>query len=91
MSSKVFIDTNIFYNILFKTRLTSEARQLLEDLEDKTFYTSLTVVNELLYISTARFYKQRMLAKGPLSLRKLIAREVPERRNIRCEIPTERA
>ncbi len=47
----VFIDTNIFYNIIiFKTVLTQTAKNLLEDFEDKRFYTSITVINELLYI-----------------------------------------
>jgi len=32
--SSIFIDTNIFYNILFKTSLTQTARKLLEELED---------------------------------------------------------
>ncbi len=52
--NKVFIDTNIFYNILFETSLTRKARKLLEDYEENKFYTSLTVVNELLYISTRK-------------------------------------
>lgn len=39
--SGVFIDTNILYNILFKTQLTARARRLLEELEDRKFYTSL--------------------------------------------------
>ena len=44
--NKVFIDTNIFYNILFETDLTGEARKLLEDYEENKFYTSLIVVGE---------------------------------------------
>ncbi len=52
--NNVFIDTNIFYNILFKTQLTDRARKLLIKLEDRSFYTCLIVINELLYISTLR-------------------------------------
>ncbi len=71
--SKVFIDTNIFYNILFETSLTQIARKLLEDYEESMFYTSLTVVNELLYISTRKHYQTMGEISGPYSLRRLIA------------------
>ena len=70
--NKVFIDTNIFYNILFETSLTSNARRLLEEYEENKFYTSLTVVNELLYISTRKYYQNLREPKGPYSLRKII-------------------
>ncbi len=70
--NKVFIDTNIFYNILFETNLTRKARKLLEDYEENKFYTSLTVINELLYISTRKYYQATEELKGPYSLRKLI-------------------
>ena len=70
--NKVFIDTNIFYNILFETSLTHTARKLLEDYEENKFYTSLTVINELLYISTRKYYQTTEELKGPYSLRKLI-------------------
>ncbi|MEB2836747.1 MAG: PIN domain-containing protein [Desulfurococcales archaeon] len=70
--NKVFIDTNIFYNILFETSLTRKARKLLEDYEENKFYTSLTVINELLYISTRKYYQATEELKGPYSLRKLI-------------------
>ena len=70
--NKVFIDTNVFYNILFETSLTQIARKLLEDYEESMFYTSLTVVNELLYISVRKYYKIKGEVSGPYSLRKLI-------------------
>ena len=70
--NKVFIDTNIFYNILFKTNLTRKARKLLEDYEENKFYTSLTVINELLYISIRKYYQTTEELKGSYSLRKLI-------------------
>ncbi len=69
----IFIDTSIFYNILFKTSLTQTARRLLEDHEDRKFYTSLTVVNELLYIATRKYYQATGEVRGPYSLRRLIA------------------
>ncbi len=71
--NKVFIDTNMFYSILFETGLTHTARKLLEDYEESVFYTSLTVVNELLYISTRKYYQTKGEISGPYSLRKLIA------------------
>ena len=71
--NKIFIDTNIFYNILFETSLTQVARKLLEDYEENKFHTSLTVVNELLYISTRKHYQTKGEISGPYSLRRLIA------------------
>ncbi len=71
--SSVFIDTNVFYNILFKTNLTRTARKLLEEFEDKKFYTSLTVVNELLYIATRKYYQAKGEIRGSYSLRRIIA------------------
>ncbi len=70
--NQVFIDTNIFYNILFETSLTSKARKLLEEYEENKFHTSLTVVNELLYISARKYYQTLRELRGPYSLRKLI-------------------
>ena len=71
--NKVFVDTNIFYNILFETSLTRKARKLLEEYEENKFYTGLTVINELLYIFTRKYYQTMQELKGPYSLRKLIA------------------
>jgi len=70
--SSAFVDTNVLYNILFKTSLTEKARKTLEELEDGRFYTSLTVVNELLYITTRKYYESMGEAKGPYSLRNII-------------------
>ena len=70
--SSVFVDTSILYNILFETSLTEKARKTLEELEDRRFYTSLTVVNELLYITTRKYYESMGEAKGPYSLRNII-------------------
>ena len=70
--NKVFIDTNVFYNILFETKLTQAARKLLEDYEECLFHTSLTVINELLYISTRKYYQTLQEITGPYGLRRLI-------------------
>ncbi|MEB2793257.1 MAG: PIN domain-containing protein [Caldisphaeraceae archaeon] len=71
--NEVFIDTNIFYNILFETSLTGKAKKLLEEYEENKLYTSLTAVNELLYISTRKYYQALGELKGAYNLRKLIA------------------
>jgi len=71
--NKIFIDTNIFYNILFETNLTQVARKLLEEYEENPFYTSLTVVNELFYVSTRKYYQAAQEISGSYSLRRLIA------------------
>jgi len=72
-SECVFIDTNIFYNILFKTDLTQIARKLLEELESKRFFTSTTVINELLYVATRKYYQITEGIEGAYNLRKTIA------------------
>ncbi len=69
----IFIDTNVFYNILFETDLTQVARKLLEDYEESPFHTSLTVVNELLYISARKYYQTEREISGSHSLRQLIS------------------
>jgi predicted nucleic acid-binding protein len=71
--SNVSIDTNIFYNILFKTSLTQTARKLLEEFENNKYHTSLTVVNELLYIATRKYYQASGEARGSYDLRRIIA------------------
>ncbi|MEB3773835.1 MAG: PIN domain-containing protein [Desulfurococcales archaeon] len=73
--NSVFIDTNILYNILFETSLTRKARRLLEEYEENKFHTSLTVVNELLYISARKYYQTLGELKSSYSFRKLIARK----------------
>jgi len=46
---------------------------LLEDYEESKFHTSLTVVNELLYISTRKYYQSAGEISGSYSLRRLMA------------------
>ena len=69
---KVFLDTNIFYNILFETQLTMETRRILKEYADAEYMTSFIVVNELLYISTFKYYRDKGFIKGKLSLRKIL-------------------
>jgi len=52
----VFIDTNVFYSIQFKTYLAQIARKFLEEFKDEEFYMSLTTVNKLLHIATPSGY-----------------------------------
>jgi len=66
--SSVFIDTNVLYNVLFRTALTARARRLLEKCEDRRLHTSLTVINELLYVATRKHYQNLGEARGTYSL-----------------------
>ncbi len=52
----IFIDTNIFYNILYETELTSKAKKAIELLVEPV--TSVIVYNELLHV-TFRAYARR--------------------------------
>ncbi|MCD6428771.1 MAG: PIN domain-containing protein [Desulfurococcales archaeon] len=52
----IFVDTNIFYNILYETELTSRAKRATELLVEPV--TSVIVYNELLHI-TFRAYARR--------------------------------
>jgi len=72
-SDCVFIDTNIFYNILFKTDLTQTVKRLLEELESRRFFTSTTVVNELLYIAARKYYQIAEGVGSIYDLRKIIS------------------
>ncbi len=42
--SGIFIDTNIFYNVLFKTKLTETVKRLLEKHEEEQFCISQIVI-----------------------------------------------
>ncbi len=46
----------------------------MEGLENEPFCTSQTVINELLYLAVAKYYRDRGLAKGKWSLRQVLAR-----------------
>ena len=48
----VFIDTNVFYNVLFETEYADLSQHLLETIPDPV--TSYTVVNELIFIVARR-------------------------------------
>ena len=52
----IFVDTNIFYNILYETELTPRAREVIELLVEPV--TSVIVYNELLHV-TFRAYARR--------------------------------
>ena len=75
----IFIDTNVFYNIVFKTRLTERAKSLLEKFEEEPFYTSQIVVSELLYIAVAKHYRDLGLVRGRWDPHRVLAeRGYPE-------------
>ncbi len=63
------VDTNVFYNILFRTEKRGKARRLLEDHASWDLYITTTVYNELVYTVTVK-----LLARpGPKTLRRLVA------------------
>ena len=72
--NKLFIDTNIFYNILFETTYTPLARRILEENSSAKYYTSAIIVNELLYISTFKYFRDKGIVKGKLDLRKTLVK-----------------
>jgi len=77
---RLFIDSNVFYNLLFATELTATARRVLEEHESADLYTSFVVVNEVLYVSTFKYYRDRGLVKGRYSFRRALARHGYPRR-----------
>lgn len=53
----IFVDTNIFYNILYETELTPKARRVVDLLVEPV--TSVTVYNELLHVILRAYARRR--------------------------------
>jgi len=68
---KACIDTNVIYNILFKTEKTSKAKKLLTECASWNLYITTTIYNELLYTVTAKLLGR----PGPRTLKKIIAKK----------------
>ncbi len=66
---KACIDTNIIYNILFRTDKTIKARKLLEEHISEDLYITTTIYNELFYTVTVKLLGR----PGPRTLRRIIA------------------
>ena len=67
----IFIDTNIFYNFMFETELTSKAAKILEI--DERPATSFIVVNETLYILARKLAESKFGVKSNLKFRNFIS------------------
>ncbi|MFA4640583.1 PIN domain-containing protein [Pyrococcus kukulkanii] len=53
----IFVDTNIFYNFLFKTELSPRAKEIIEMLYE--LVTSFTVLDELVYVVIRKLTEKR--------------------------------
>ena len=67
----MFIDTNVFYNFMFETELTSKAVKILEI--DDRLVTSFTVVNENLYILARKLAEREFCVKSSKKFREFIS------------------
>ena len=67
----VMVDTNVFYNFLFETRLTDKASGIFE-LEEQLF-TTFTVINETLYIISRKLAERKFDVKSSRKFREFIS------------------
>ncbi|HIP75246.1 MAG TPA: PIN domain-containing protein [Thermococcus paralvinellae] len=67
----MFVDTNIFYNFLFETELSSRAKEIIE--MPYELVTSFTVLNELVYISIRKLTEKRYGTRDYFDFRKFIS------------------
>ena len=66
----VFVDTNIFYNILFETEYADISQQLLETIPSPI--TSYTVVNELIFIVARKAIERKLGIRSYYEFKKII-------------------
>ncbi len=66
----VFVDTNIFYNILFETEYVDISQQLLETIPSPI--TSYTVVNELIFIVARKAIERKLGIRSYYESKKVI-------------------
>ncbi len=67
---KIFVDTNILYNILFKTDLSERALEILEGIEEPVIST--IIINELLYVSLRKVAERKFGVKNYRDFRSFI-------------------
>ena len=48
---KIFLDTNFIINLIVYTEHTEKAKEILSNILDSVFYTSINVVEEVMYIT----------------------------------------
>lgn len=66
----IFIDTNVFYNLLFETKFSPAARRFIE--HHTELATSSSVINELISVSIRNLYEERYNTRNYSSFRKFI-------------------
>ena len=66
----VFVDTNVFYNVLFETEYADVSQQLLETIPNPA--TSHTVVNELVFIVVRKAVERRYGVRSYYEFRRVI-------------------
>ncbi|MEM4969630.1 MAG: PIN domain-containing protein [Sulfolobales archaeon] len=69
----ICLDTNVIYNFLFETELTSIAEKVIRDAIVEGIAIPMIVYNELLYIVGAKIAKIKFSIKGKYSFRRHIA------------------
>ena len=67
----IFLDTNIFYNFLFKTSLTDKAKKIF--LLEEDFCTSFIVLNETLYIICFKYAKDNFGVTSKTKFKKYVS------------------
>jgi len=67
----IMVDTNVFYNFLFETKLTNKATKIFE--LEEPFFTSFTVINETLYVITRKIAEKEFDAKSYRKFRELVS------------------
>jgi len=68
----IFIDTNVFYNLLFETRFSQSARRFVESNNDLA--TSSNVINELISVAVRNLCEQKYNTRNYSSFRRFIAK-----------------
>ncbi|MEB3759250.1 MAG: PIN domain-containing protein [Desulfurococcales archaeon] len=70
----ICLDTNIIYNFLFETELTSASEKVIREAIVEGMAVPMIVYNELLYTTGAKIARMRYGVKGKYSFRKHIAK-----------------
>ncbi len=66
----IFVDTNVFYNVLFNTKFTSSARRFID--QHQELATSPTVINELILVAVRNLCEERYSTRNHSSFKKFI-------------------
>ncbi len=70
----ICLDTNIIYNFLFETELTSASEKVIRKAVTEGIAIPMIVYNELLYTTGAKIARIKYGVKGKYSFRKHIAK-----------------